>query len=96
MKTHFWNSKFNVFVKIFASSDALEDKSLKSTMKEKYKEKSKKLKHIMKKSIVNGLLVLCTLGLGVACFYSIYDDIAFFKHLVAKTVKNRHAYAFCI
>ena len=31
----------------------------------------------MKKSIVNGLLVFCTIGLAVACFYSIYDDIAF-------------------
>ena len=61
-----------------------EDKSLKSTMKEKYKEKSKKLKHIMKKSIVNGLLVLCTLGLGVACFYSIYDDIAFDEEKAAR------------
>lgn len=38
----------------------------------------------MKKSIVNGLLVLCTLGLGVACFYSIYDDIAFDEEKAAR------------
>lgn len=31
----------------------------------------------MKKSLVNGLLCLCTLGLVVACFFSIYNDIAF-------------------
>ncbi|MBO4674039.1 MAG: hypothetical protein J5616_06795 [Bacteroidaceae bacterium] len=31
----------------------------------------------MKKSVVNGLLVVCTLGLVVACFMSIYSDIAF-------------------
>ncbi len=31
----------------------------------------------MKKSVVNGLLVVCTLGLAVACFMSIYSDIAF-------------------
>ena len=31
----------------------------------------------MKKSIVNCILVLCTLGLAVACFFSIYNDIAF-------------------
>ena len=31
----------------------------------------------MKKSIVNIILVLCTLGLAVACFFSIYNDIAF-------------------
>lgn len=31
----------------------------------------------MKKSIVNSILVLCTLGLAVACFFSIYNDIAF-------------------
>jgi hypothetical protein len=34
-------------------------------------------KHIMKKSVINGLLVVCTLGLVVACFMSIYSDIAF-------------------
>ena len=31
----------------------------------------------MKKSVINGLLVVCTLGLVVACFMSIYSDIAF-------------------
>jgi hypothetical protein len=31
----------------------------------------------MKKSIINGILVLCTLGLVAACFFSIYSDIAF-------------------
>lgn len=31
----------------------------------------------MKKSIVNSLLAVCTIGLTVACFYSIYNDIAF-------------------
>ena len=31
----------------------------------------------MKKSIVNCILVLCTLGLAVACFFSIYNEIAF-------------------
>ena len=41
-------------------------------------------KHIMKKSIVNGLLVLCTLGLVVACFYSIYNDIAFDEEKAAR------------
>ena len=38
----------------------------------------------MKKSIVNGLLVLCTLGLVVACFYSIYNDIAFDEEKAAR------------
>ncbi len=38
----------------------------------------------MKKSIVNGLLVLCTLGLLVACFYSIYNDIAFDEEKAAR------------
>ena len=31
----------------------------------------------MKKSVINGLLVVCALGLVAACFYSIYSDIAF-------------------
>ena len=31
----------------------------------------------MKKSIVNTLLCVCTLGLVAACFFSIYNDIAF-------------------
>ncbi|MBR1521634.1 MAG: hypothetical protein IJ635_10410 [Bacteroidaceae bacterium] len=38
----------------------------------------------MKKSIVNGLLVLCTLGLLVACFFSIYNDIAFDEEKAAR------------
>ena len=46
---------------------------------------NKKLtKHIMKKSIVNGILVLCTLGLVAACFYSIYSDIAFDEEKAAR------------
>ncbi len=46
---------------------------------------NKKLtKHIMKKSIVNGILVLCTLGLVAACFYSIYNDIAFDEEKAAR------------
>ena len=31
----------------------------------------------MKKTIVNVLLGLCTLGLAYACFWSIYEDISF-------------------
>ncbi|MBR0045929.1 MAG: hypothetical protein IJP75_03470 [Bacteroidaceae bacterium] len=38
----------------------------------------------MKKSIVNGILVLCTLGLVAACFYSIYSDIAFDEEKAAR------------
>ena len=38
----------------------------------------------MKKIIVNGLLVLCTLGLLVACFFSIYNDIAFDEEKAAR------------
>lgn len=38
----------------------------------------------MKKSIVNGLLVLCTLGLVAACFMSIYSDIAFDEEKAAR------------
>ena len=38
----------------------------------------------MKKSIVNGLLVLCTLGLAVACYMSIYNDIAFDEEKAAR------------
>ncbi|MBR6203344.1 MAG: hypothetical protein IKQ62_10105 [Bacteroidaceae bacterium] len=38
----------------------------------------------MKKSIVNGLLVVCTLGLAAACFVSIYSDIAFDEEKAAR------------
>jgi hypothetical protein len=38
----------------------------------------------MKKSIVNIILVLCTLGLAVACFFSIYNDIAFDEEKAAR------------
>lgn len=38
----------------------------------------------MKKSIVNCILVLCTLGLAVACFFSIYNDIAFDEEKAAR------------
>ena len=41
-------------------------------------------KHIMKKSVINGLLVVCTLGLVAACFYSIYSDIAFDEEKAAR------------
>ena len=38
----------------------------------------------MKKSVINGLLVICTLGLVAACFYSIYSDIAFDEEKAAR------------
>ena len=38
----------------------------------------------MKKSVINGLLVVCTLGLVAACFYSIYSDIAFDEEKAAR------------
>ena len=38
----------------------------------------------MKKRIVNCILVLCTLGLAVACFFSIYNDIAFDEEKAAR------------
>lgn len=38
----------------------------------------------MKKMLVNGLLCLCTLGLIVACFLSIYNDIAFDEEKAAR------------
>ena len=38
----------------------------------------------MKKSVINGILVLCTLGLVAACFYSIYSDIAFDEEKAAR------------
>ena len=38
----------------------------------------------MKKIVVNGLLVVCTLGLAVACFMSIYSDIAFDEEKAAR------------
>ena len=38
----------------------------------------------MKKSVINGLLVVCALGLVAACFYSIYSDIAFDEEKAAR------------
>ena len=38
----------------------------------------------MKKSVINGILVLCTLGLVAACFFSIYSDIAFDEEKAAR------------
>jgi len=45
----------------------------------------------MKKSILNGLLVVCALGLVAACFMSIYSDISFDEEKEAreKLVKAR-------
>jgi hypothetical protein len=59
--------------------DAGREKGQKSASRtaKKYVNNKKLTKHIMKKSVVNGLLVVCALGLVVACFMSIYSDIAF-------------------
>ena len=52
----------------------------------------------MKKIIVNGLLCICTVGLIVACFFSIYNDIAFDdekasreKQVIARLIQIRDA-----